>query len=92
MEWDSNNNLEDRDLNEIKAVTIDVPSSLLLTLNDENFKVFFILLKLIEKDGEMATALADRLFTHFVFTIGKILSKGISNTIDLDLFAYIITT
>ncbi len=43
----------------------------------------------MEKAEEMAITLANRLFNHSLFTIGKVLPNAICNTIDSDLFAYI---
>ena len=91
MESGSDNDLDDGDLDEMEALIIDVPSPPSATLIDENSEAFFTSLGLVEKAEEMATTLADRSFSHSLFTIGKVSPNATCNTIDSDPFAYIAT-
>lgn len=83
-------NSNNGDLDDMKALIIDVPLPPSAIRNNENSKAFFISLSLVKKVEEMATTFANRLFCHFLFTIGKISFNVIYNTIDLDIFAYIV--
>lgn len=85
------NDLDDGDLDEMEALIIDVPSPPSTALNNENSEVFFNLLGLVEKAEKMATAFANKSFSHSLFTIGKVSPNTTCNTIDSDLFAYITT-
>lgn len=82
MESDSDNDLDDENLVEMKILIIDLPSPPSTALNDENFKVFFISLGLVEKAEKMATILANKSFIYSLFTIGKISPNVTCNTID----------
>ena len=97
MEFSLDNDLDYKDLDEIKALIIDVPSPPSTFLNVETSKVFFTLLDVMKKAEKMATKLADRSFSPFFITISNVLSNYINSanaacdTIDTNLFAYIAT-
>ena len=94
-EFSPDNNLDDKGLDEMKALLIDVPSLPSTILNGENFEAFFTLLGLVEKAEEIATNLANRSFSHSLIIIGNVLPNHISSanaacdTINTDPFAYI---
>lgn len=95
IEFSLVNNLDNKYLDEIKLLIIDVLSPLSRVLNSKNSKTFFILLGLIEKAEEMATNLTNRSFSHFFITIGNVSPNHINSAnttcdiINTNLFAYI---
>ena len=72
MKFNPDNNIDDKDLNEMEALIIDILLSPCTLLNNETSKTFFTLLGLVEKAEKMATNLADRLFSHCLITIGNV--------------------
>lgn len=88
------NNLDDKDLNKIKVLIINVLLTPFIAFNIKNSKIFFFLLGFIEKAKEMTTNLANRLFNYIFILICNILSCNISlintscNIIDLNLYCY----
>lgn len=92
MELDSDNDLDNGNLDEIEALIIDVPSLPSVALNNENSEAFFTLLGFVKKAEEMATTFTNKLFSHSFFTISKISPNATyNNTIDSDCFTYIAT-
>lgn len=91
MESGLDNDLDNKDLDEIEVLIIDILSPPSTILNNENSEAFFTLLSLVKKAEKMAAALANRLFSHFLFTIDKVFPNATCNIIDSGLFAYIIT-
>lgn len=95
IEFSADNNFDDKNLDEMEALLIDVPAPPSIVLNNKNSKVFFILLGFVEKAEKMAIKLANRLFSHFYITIENVSPNGINSanaacgTIDTNLFAYI---
>lgn len=78
----------------MEVLLIDTPSPPSTILNNENFKVFFNLLGLMEKVEEMATNLPNKSFSYSLITISNVLPNHINfanatcNTIDIYFFAY----
>lgn len=97
MKFSLNNDLDNKSLDKMKALIIDVLLLLSTVLNNENSKTFFKLLNLMEKAEEIATNLADRSFSHFFIIISNILPNYIrSDNIVCDIsdanpFTYITT-
>lgn len=89
MESDSDNDLNNRNLNEIKALVINFPLSLSATLNNENFEAFFNSLGFVKKIDKMAIIFTNKSFSYFLSIISKIFPNATCNTIDLNFFAYI---
>lgn len=81
----------------MKTLLIDVPSPPLIVPNNKNSKIFFMLLSFVKQAKKMATIFANRLFNYFLIIIDNILPNHINfanatcNTIQTNLFAYIIT-
>lgn len=81
----------------MRILIINILSLSFTPLNDENSEDFFILLSLIKKLEDIATTFANRLFSDSFLIIVNILSnhinpaKAIRDTIDSNLFAYIIS-
>lgn len=78
MELNLNNDLDNKYLDEIKVLLIDVLLLLFIVFNNKNFKAFFILSGIIEKAKEIAINFADRLFSYFFITFGNILPNYIN--------------
>ena len=75
----------------MEALIINVLSSSSTNFNNENSKAYFILLGLVKKVEEMATALTNGSFNHSLFTIGKVSPNSTCNIINLNFFIYITT-
>ena len=79
----------------MQALLINVLSPPSKVLNDGNFEAFFTSLSLMKKAKEIATNLANKLFSHSLISIGNILCNHINsanatyNTIDIKSFTYI---
>lgn len=79
----------------METLLIDILSPPFTVFNNENFEVFFTLLGLVKKAEEIATNLANRLFSYSFITIGNISSNYINSAntacdiINTNLFAYI---
>ena len=85
----SDNVLENGDLDKIEALIISILSLTSAVFHNENSKALLTLLGLMEKVKEITTALANRSFSHFLFTVSKIFHNATCNTIDSDPFTYI---
>lgn len=96
-EFNLNNNLDDKGLDEIKALLINVLSPPSIVFNNKNSETFFTLLGFIETAGKRATNFANRLFSHFFTTICNVLPNYINSAntackiINSNPFAYIVT-
>lgn len=97
MESGSDNDLEDENFDEMEVLIINVLSPPSATFNHKNSETFFTLLGLVKKAEEMATNLANRSFSHSLFTISNVLLNYMNSVypaydpIDTNLFAYIAT-
>lgn len=95
MNFNCNDNVDDKSLNKIEALIIDIPLLLLTIFYNKNSKAFFTLLGFVEKAKEIVTNLANRLFYHCVITIENILLNHINSAnvncdiFNNNLFAYI---
>lgn len=97
IEFSPDNNLDDKGLDEIEVLVIDILSLPFTISNNEDSDTFYISLGLIEKAKEMATNLTNRSFSHFLMTISNILLNHISSAnvacdiFDTNIFDYIAT-
>ena len=83
--------MEDKNPDEIEALTINIPLLRSPTPNNKNFKASFTLLELIKKAMKIVITFINRLFSHSLFTMGKVSSNAICNTINSDFFTYTTT-
>lgn len=87
--------MDNENFNEIKILIIDILSSPSATFDNENSETFFTSLGFVEKAEKMAINLANKSFSHFLFTIGNVLPNymnsayAICDSIDTNLFTYI---
>lgn len=97
MKLNLDNNLDNKDLNKIKALIINILLLFLVAFNNNNSKIFFTLLDFIKKVEKMATNLTNKLFSNFLFTISNILSNYINfiyaayNILNILLFILLLT-
>lgn len=95
MELDSNNNLNDNDLNKIKVLIIYILWYLLVTINNKDYKSFFTSFGPIKYIKVIATHFTNQLFSHFLSSNSKYLSNNINPSnanyiiADPNLFIYI---
>lgn len=64
--------MDNRDLDKMETLIIDVLLLLSATLNNENSKTFFNLLGLMKKAEKIATTFTNRSFSYFLFNIEKV--------------------
>lgn len=67
------NNLDNKSLNRIKILLINILPPIFIVFNNKISKAFFNLLGLIEKAEKIAINFANRLFNHSFITISNVL-------------------
>lgn len=96
MKFSADNNLDDKDLDKIKILVIDILSPPSAVLNNKNLKAFFTLLSFVEKIEEMIINFTNRSFTHSFIIIDNVSPNHISlanaacNISNTNLFIYIV--
>lgn len=73
-----NNNIDNKDLNKMKVLIINIQLPLFIVFNIKNSKFIFSLLGFIEKAKKIITNFTNRLFNHIFIIIGNILFCNIT--------------